>query len=141
MTVPQYPWKEGDALFASALNAAFLPLTGGSITTAMTGTDLDAALWINTTVDGSGTAGPLTAQMGLRIIHEKTNWTTSTQVGELDGMTINVRQGLKSDAGAILLGVESLSDGYSAAMETQTFTLEPGTFARTNSILSQLCNV
>ena len=51
---------------------------GGSITTAMTGTDLDAALWINTTVDGSGTAGPLTANV--RIIHEKTNWTTSTQV-------------------------------------------------------------
>jgi hypothetical protein len=30
-TIPQYPWKEGDPLFASALNGAFLPISGGTI--------------------------------------------------------------------------------------------------------------
>jgi hypothetical protein len=30
--IPGYPWSEGDPLFASALNAAFLPISGGTIT-------------------------------------------------------------------------------------------------------------
>ena len=30
-TIPGYPWKEGDPLFASALNGAFLPLSGGVV--------------------------------------------------------------------------------------------------------------
>lgn len=52
---------------------------------------------------GSGENGPSRADYALHVEVEKTNWLTSTVLGEVDSMMINVRQGENGDCGAILI--------------------------------------
>jgi hypothetical protein len=84
----------------------------------MAGTTPNAAQYINSTAVGSGTNGPATAQLGLSINHQKQNYLTTTQVGEIDGLYSYVRQGgPNSDAGGMLIDVASAGNGFTAILE------------------------
>jgi len=125
-------WVSANSVDAAQLEGSFLPLTGGVVSGKLTvqpptmaTNGFDAGQYIITRALGSGVNGPWTAQIGLRIEHEKENWGTTTQVGELDGLYIHVRQGgPNSDVGGILVDVQSRGQGFTAAHEYHSSTID-----------------
>lgn len=74
---------------------------------------------------GSGTNGPTHADYGLTISAIKQSFDTTSVVGEVDGMSIVVRNGgAGSDSAGILTNVATQGTGFMAAMETQTSIID-----------------
>lgn len=80
---------------------------------------------------GSGKNGPQSADYCMNLSNTKTNWATTTQTGEIDGLSIMVRQGGKfnggvaSDAAGVLINVGNVTgSGWIGAYEsvTQNYT-------------------
>ena len=124
----------------------FLPLSGGTVAgrltvqpSLMTSTAFDAAQYINSTARGSGVNGPGTAQHGLNIYHQKQNYLTTANIGEIDGLYAYVRQGgPASDAGGLLIDVGSAGTGFTAIMEGISTQLAPTTGTTVHAIRAQL---
>lgn len=97
----------------------YLPLTGGTITTHLTGAAYGSSVNFATTAVGSGVNGPATAQTSLSISLQKDGWNTGTAaVGEIDGLVINCRQGgAGSDCGGMLIDVQNTGQGFVAIAE------------------------
>jgi hypothetical protein len=85
--------------------------------------------------------GPATAQIGLRIDHQKQNWATTTQVGEIDGLYVRILQGGPgSDTAGVLVDVQSRGQGFTAGHEYIVSTVDSG-FNLTNRVGSQLASI
>ena len=114
-----------DSVLGSSAPGPFLPLSGGIVEgqvtvqpPLMTTTGQAAAHAITSIAQGSGTNGPATAQIGLNVNHSKSNYLTTTQVGEIDGLYSYVRQGgPNSDAGGVVIDVASAGNGFIAVLE------------------------
>lgn len=75
---------------------------------------------------GSGTNGPLSADYGLMIGMQKESFPTTTTVGEIDCITIGLRQGgTTSDGSGILFNIQHCGTGFICLYEGLT-TLNPG---------------
>lgn len=76
---------------------------------------------------GSGTNGPTSADYGQTISVAKKDFDTTSVVGEIDGLTIGIRQGgAASDACAILANVATYGTGFMGAMESSTSAVTAG---------------
>ena len=132
-------WVSANSIDASTLEGSFLPLSGGTVTSHLTGTAMDAALDIVSTAVGSGVNGPVTSQIGLNIDHQKVGWYAGTSaIGEIDGLNIQVRQGgAGSDAGGMLVNVVGTGNGFLAITEAVVQQQTAGTGATLFSIRTQ----
>lgn len=83
--------------------------------------------------------GPGTAQIGLNINHQKTNYLTTTAVGEIDGLYVTVRQGGPgSDVGGLLVDVGNTGNGFSAILEGVAAQMAPTTGATQRAVRAQM---
>lgn len=70
---------------------------------------------------GSGTNGPTSADYALTVVNQKQDFTSTSVVGETDGILIVVRNGgATSDGAGILANIASYGTGFMAAMEATT---------------------
>ncbi|MCQ8279303.1 hypothetical protein NFI95_12710 [Acetobacteraceae bacterium KSS8] len=114
-----------------------LPRSGGQLTGSMTAnvnlgsTASTFGLGSSVIADGSGINGPRYAQFGGSLTAIKRGWSdpSATQgVGEVDGLSILVRQGgLGSDAGGILLNVQNTGLGFLAMSEMASTSVDVNT--------------
>jgi hypothetical protein len=122
------------AVASQAQNA--VPSTGGH----MSG-PLDAEVSLGTTpttygvganviAPGSGINGPRMAQFAALFSITKANLATGTPAtGEVDGISVTVRQGgMSSDAGGIMVNVQNSGQGFLAMSEMASTSLNPKTF-------------
>jgi hypothetical protein len=117
-----------------------LPLTGGTLTSHLTGPATAANLNVVTTATGSGVNGPLTAHAGINISLHKDNWYSGPSgVGEIDGLLIECRQsGAASDCSGILVNLQNTGTGYMSVFESVTHVVDPIAGVLTKGIGVQL---
>ena len=103
---------------------AFSSLTA---TEDLTGTNAASNVTINMSAVGAGVNGPLNAQMGLTVFATKDNWFSGpAAVGEVDGITVLMRQGgPNSDGGGILVNVQNTGMGFLAMDEMVSSIVDP----------------
>lgn len=88
---------------------------------------------------GSGTNGPTNADYTLTVSALKKDFATTSVVGEIDGVSIALRQGgAGSDGCAILTNVATYGTGFMAAMESTTLAIT-GPSTTDHQVRTQLC--
>lgn len=120
------------AVFGLAASASWVASEVFRSTTTGTHPDVSRiAVAVELSPAGSGKNGPQSADYAMNLSNTKTNWATTTQTGEIDGLSVMLRQGGKmtggiaSDAAGILVNVGNVNgSGWIGAYEsvTQNYT-------------------
>lgn len=116
------------AVFGMAASASWLASDVFRSTTTGTHPDVSRiAVAVELSPSGSGKNGPQSADYAMNLSNTKTNWATTTQTGEIDGLSVMLRQGGKmtggiaSDAAGILVNVGNVAgSGWIGAYESVT---------------------
>lgn len=89
-----------------------------------------SAFAIESTVVGSGTNGPTHADYGQSISLIKKDFSTTSVVGELDTLALNLRNGGTGDGCGILINAAHYGSGFTGAFEASTNAIAGGSITQ-----------